>query len=234
MYRCVIIEDEPLAAELLREYLQDVPDFELVAHCRDVMSATAILRTEKVDVLFVDVHLPRIKGIDFIRTIQNQYHIILTTAYDNYAVEGFNLNVIDYLLKPIEFSRFLQALQKVKAGSTQDSGQLPIEKPYRYFNVDRKQVRVNIEDILFIESLKEYIRIHTKVTRLITKMAIGVAEQELLSYQFLRVHKSYLINLDQVTAYNTSLVEIQAHEIPIGRSYKEEVLQKLNNSHKNK
>lgn len=228
MYRCLIIEDEPLAAELMQEYLKEIPDFELVAHCRDVMAASTILRNEKVDVLFVDIHLPRIKGIDFIRTIQNQYQIILTTAYDQYAVEGYNLNVTDYLLKPIEFNRFLQALQKVKKNAeTSTVLESAAKQSFQYFNVDKKQVKVFVDDILFIESLKEYIRIHIKDTRLVTKIPIGEAEALFQAQQFLRVHKSYVINPEKITAFNASAIEIGQHVIPIGRSYKELVQQRL-------
>ena len=114
MFNCLVIEDEPLAAEILRDYIAEVLDLHLIAVCRDVMTASGFLRSHPIDVLFVDIHLPKIKGIDFIKTIQNQYQVILTTAYDQYAIEGYNLNVVDYLLKPIEFSRFLQAIQKIK------------------------------------------------------------------------------------------------------------------------
>lgn len=228
MYRCLIIEDEPLAAEVLSDYLREVPDFELVAHCRDVMSASSVLRNENIDVLFVDIHLPKIKGIDFIRSIQNQYQVILTTAYDQYAVEGFNLNVVDYLLKPIEFSRFLQALQKVKKNNGADvSVQESMEPAYQYFNVDKKQVKVMVADIIFIESLKEYIRIHTTTSRLVTKMQISDAELLFTPHGFIRVHKSYIINLQKVTAYTASEIEISGQTIPIGRSYKELVMGRL-------
>lgn len=228
MFRCVIVEDEPLAAELLADYLKDVSDFELVAHCRDVMSATTVLRNEHVDVLFVDIHLPKIKGIDFVRSIQNQYQVILTTAYDHYAVEGFNLNVVDYLLKPIAFNRFLQALQKVKKNMSPSSVVAdPPEPSFQYFNVDKKQVKVRMQDVLFVESMKEYIRIHTAQGRLVTKMQISDAEMLFAPHDFIRVHKSYIINLPKVTAYGAAVIDIEGHSIPIGRSYKELVMQRL-------
>jgi len=228
MYKCVIIEDEPLAAELLADYLKEVPDFELLAHCRDVMSASTVLRNASVDVLFVDIHLPKIKGIDFVRGIQNQYQVILTTAYDKYAVEGFNLNVVDYLLKPIEFNRFLQALQKVKKNfAPAETLPEPTEPAYQYFQVDKKQVKVVLSEILFIESLKEYIRIHTTQGRLVTKMPIGEAELLFASHDYLRVHKSYMINLQKVRAYSAAAFDVEGHSIPIGRSYKERVMQRM-------
>lgn len=228
MYKCVIIEDEPLAAELLSDYIKEVPDFVLVAHCRDVMSASTVLRNEEVDVLFVDIHLPKIKGIDFVRGIQNQYQVILTTAYDQYAVEGFNLNVVDYLLKPIAFDRFLQALQKVKKNTAMTEPPLEsVEAAYQYFQVDKKQVRVVLAEVLFIESLKEYIRIHMTQGRLVTKMPIGEAESLFAAHDFLRVHKSYLVNLQKVNAFSAATIEIGGHTIPIGRSYKERVMERI-------
>lgn len=228
MYKCVIIEDEPLAAELLADYLKEVPDFELVAHCRDVMSASSVLRNESVDVLFVDIHLPKIKGIDFVRSIQNQYQVILTTAYDHYAVEGFNLNVVDYLLKPIEFTRFLQALQKVKKQViTTDRGPVPTEPAWQYFNVDKKQVKVVMDEVIYIESLKEYIRIHTIHGRLVTKVPIGEMELSITSRDLIRVHKSYIVNLQKVRAFSATAIEVEGRSIPIGRSYKERVMARL-------
>ena len=228
MYNCLIIEDEPLAAEILRDYIGEVSDLHLVAVCRDVMSASEYLRNQKIDVLFVDIHLPKVKGIDFIRTIQNQYQVILTTAYNQYAVEGYDLNVVDYLLKPIEFSRFLQAIQKLKKNQPIVSIESSTQKDaFHFFNVDKKQVKVFIKDILYIESLKDYVKIHTAKNYLVTKLQIGELESLLASANFLRIHKSYVINVDKVSAYSATHVEIDGHEIPVGRSYKELVIKQL-------
>jgi len=224
MYNCLVIEDEPLAAEILQDYIKEVPDFKLVAICRDVMTASEYLRSHTIHVLFVDIHLPKIKGTDFVKTIQNQYQVILTTAYDHYALEGYNLNVVDYLLKPIEFTRFLQAIQKINrnAPAPPEPVELtPRKDSYHYFNVDKRQVKVNLEDILFIESLKEYVKIHTPEKYLVTKLQIGEFESLLAAPYFLRIHKSYIINLDKVTAYSANQIEIGSHQLPIGRTYKE-------------
>lgn len=230
MYNCLIIEDEPLAAEMLKEYIAEVSGFNLVAMCRDVMSATAYMRNQKIDVLFVDIHLPKINGIDFIKTIQNQYQVIVTTAYQQYAIEGFDLNVVDYLLKPIEFSRFLQAIQKITKNQTAPGAGAEIslkKESFQFFNVDKRQVKVYTNDILYVESLKEYVKIHTAKNYLITKLQIGEFETIVSSPHLLRVHKSYIVNLDKVTAYTANLIEIDTHKIPIGRTYKELVTQHL-------
>jgi DNA-binding LytR/AlgR family response regulator len=228
MYNCLIIEDEPLAAEVLKDYIGEVADLHLVAMCRDVMSATEYLRSQKIDVLFVDIHLPKVKGIDFVRTIQNQYQVILTTAYNQYAIEGYDLNVVDYLLKPIEFSRFLQAIQKLKSSQPVTVAESATQKdPYHFFNVDKKQVKVFLKDILYIESLKDYVKIHTTKNYLVTKLQIGELESLLTSANLLRIHKSFVINLDKVSAFGATHIEIDGHEIPIGRSYKELVMKQL-------
>lgn len=230
MFNCLVIEDEPLAAEILRDYIAEVLDLHLIAVCRDVMTASGFLRSHPIDVLFVDIHLPKIKGIDFIKTIQNQYQVILTTAYDQYAIEGYNLNVVDYLLKPIEFSRFLQAIQKIKKNETIAAEQADVSTrkgAFHFFNVDKRQVKVYLEDILYIESLKEYVKIHTTQQKLVTKIQIGEFESLLPSPNLIRVHKSFMINLDKVTAYSANAVEIGDHEIPIGRTYKELITKHL-------
>ncbi len=227
MYNCLVIEDEPLAAEILRDYIAEVSDLHLIAVCRDVMTASGYLRSHKIDVLFVDIHLPKIKGIDFVKTIQNQYHVILTTAYDQYAIEGYNLNVVDYLLKPIEFSRFLQAIQKIKKNDPTTVEHIDVstrKDSFHFFNVDKRQVKVYLDDILYIESLKEYVKIHTPQQYLVTKLQIGEFESLLSSSNLLRVHKSFIINLEKVTAYSANAIEIGDHEIPIGRTYKELIM----------
>ena len=230
MYNCLIIEDEPLAAEILGDYVREVSDLHLVAVCRDVMTASGYLRSHAIDVLFVDVHLPKINGIEFIKTIQNQYQVILTTAYDQYAIEAYNLNVVDYLLKPIEFSRFLQAIQKIKKNKPvvpESPGEAPSQGDYHFFNVDKRQVKVYLDDILFIESLKDYVKIHTANHHLVTKLQIGELESLLSSKPMLRVHKSYIINVNKITAYSANSIEIGQHQIPIGRTYKELIMQHL-------
>ena len=228
MYNCLIIEDEPLAAEILRDYIKEVSDFHLVAVCRDAMSATEYLRSHTIHVLFVDIHLPKVKGIDFVRTIQNQYQVILTTAYNQYAIEGYDLNVVDYLLKPIEFNRFLQAIQKINRNQPLALVEASTRKdPYHFFNVDKKQVKVFINDILYIESLKDYVKIHTVKNYIVTRLQIGELESLLVSSNLFRIHKSFVINLDKVSAYSASHIEIDGHEIPVGRSYKELVMKQL-------
>jgi DNA-binding LytR/AlgR family response regulator len=230
MYNCLIIEDEPLASGILQDYIGEMADLHLVAACRDAMSASEYLRNHKLDVLFVDIHLPKINGLEFIKTIQNQYQVILTTAYHQYAMDGYDLNVVDYLVKPIEFSRFLQAIHKLRKDNPEGSSiveNLTDKSGFHYYNVDKRQVRIFDDDILFAESLKEYLRIYTAHHSIVTKLQIGELESMLNMPKLVRVHKSYIVNLDKVTAYSANAIEIDAHQIPIGRTYKEMLMKYL-------
>jgi len=230
MLNCLIIEDEPLAAEILQDYIEEVPNLKLVSICRDVISASELMRINEIDVLFVDVHLPKINGIDFIKTIQNRYQVILTTAYHQYAMDGYDLNVVDYLLKPIDFTRFLQAINKLQAneGKSQNQVLTPLTNDsFHFFNVDKRQVKVFHRDILYIESLKEYVRIHSLEISIMTKVPIGEIETLLGSNDFIRIHKSYVVNLEKITAFSANEIEIGMAKLPIGRTYKEVVQKKL-------
>jgi DNA-binding LytR/AlgR family response regulator len=200
---CLILEDEPLAVNVLKEYIADVPGWEVKAVCTNAMEALQALRTEKIAVLFVDINLPKVSGLDFIKTLKGKYHIILTTAYHEFAIEGFNLNVVDYLLKPIEFSRFLQAIHKIPEHSSHSQSMarnhLP-EREFIFFNVDRKQVKVFFDEILYVESLKDYVKIHLADKHIVTKFQIGQLEAVLEKEIFLRVHKSFIINIHKISA----------------------------------
>ncbi len=219
---CLIVEDEPLAAEVVKHYISQVPGLELKGMCEDVLSASEKLRSEKIDVIFLDIYLPKINGLDFLKTLQGNYKVILTTAYHEYALDGFDLNVVDYLLKPIEFSRFVQAVNKVYALLPSEKvSDVSEERPHTFFYADKKRVKVFFEDILYIESLKDYIRVHTASQKLVTKMQIGEADDLLRSKRFVRIHKSFIINLDKISSYSGTEVEIGTIKLPIGRVYKE-------------
>lgn len=227
---CLIVEDESLAADVISDYISQVPGLKLKGICENVFAAMEKLRCEKIDLIFLDINLPKINGIDFIKTIPDKYDIVLTTAYHHYAIEGFNLNVIDYLLKPIEFSRFLQAVNKVFDKNKKVSSEVHTEvrqRVYHFFNVDKKQVKVFVDDILYIESLKDYVRIHTRKRQLVTKFQIGEIEKILPQENFIRIHKSYIVNSNMITSFNAQEIEIDDISLPLGRSYKEMVERKL-------
>lgn len=234
-YRCIIVEDEPLAAEILADYVRQIPFLSLEKICPDALFAIEYLQQEPVDLIFLDIHLPRLKGLDFIKTLQQPPAIIVTTAYHEYAVQGYELNVLDYLLKPIEFSRFLQAVNKLRQGQTRipvPTAVVPAipERPFLYFNVSKKKVRVFLDEILYIESIKEYIRIVTPRQSILTRFQLGQVEEMLTRNNFLRVHRSFIVSRDKIDAFTATDVEINKHLIPIGRSYKEVVLAILDSS----
>ncbi len=227
---CLIVEDESLAADVISDYISQVPGLKLKGVCENVFVAMEILRSEKIDLIFLDINLPKINGIDFIKTLCDKYDIVLTTAYHHYAIDGFNLNVIDYLLKPIEFNRFLQAANKVFDKHKNVSSEVHSEirqRVYHFFNVDKKQVKVFVDDILYIESLKDYVRIHTRARKFITKFQIGEMEKILIQENFIRIHKSYIVNSNMISSYNAQEIEIDDISLPLGRSYKEMVERKL-------
>ena len=224
-YNCLIVEDEPLAAEVLQDYVSQVPFLTLGGVCGDAIYAMEKLQREKIDLIFLDIHLPKLKGLDFIKTLRNPPHIIIVSAYHEYALQGYEYNVIDYLLKPVEFSRFLMAVNKMRQTPTTTSAiQLTseaAERPYIFFNVGKKRVKIFLDEILYIESLKEYVRIFTKAKSILTKFQLGQIESLLARNNFIRVHRSFIVAKDKIDAFTASDLEINGKQIPVGRSYKE-------------
>lgn len=223
---CLILEDEPLAQNILKEYIADIPGLNLKSICDNAYDAVGVLSKEEMDILFVDINLPKFNGIDFIKSLQKKYSIILTTAHHEFAVEAFNLNAIDYLLKPIEFVRFLQAVNKILESPRVQAELLnPVgqERKYQFFNVDKKQVKVYLDEILYIESLKDYVKLHLMNRSFVTKFQIGAIEEMLNGDHFIRVHKSFIINKNAITSVSAGEVEILSTKIPIGRVYKQAI-----------
>ena len=228
-YDCIIVEDEALAAEILQDYIKQIPFLTLRHICSDAIIALEVLQKEKIDLIFLDIHLPKLKGLDFIKSLKNPPPIILTTAYHEFALQGYEYNVLDYLLKPIEFSRFVMAVNKLKQPIEAKSRQMPpIEKERKsiFFNVSKKKVKVYLDEILYVESLKEYIRIVTASNSILTKYQLGEIEEILTKNNFLRIHRSFIVSIDKIDAYTATDVEINNKQIPIGRSYKD-ILQSI-------
>ncbi|NRB51224.1 MAG: response regulator transcription factor [Saprospiraceae bacterium] len=224
--RCLIVEDEPLAAEVLADYIGEVPHLELVSICEDAIYASSFLKQNAIDLLFLDIHLPKLKGLDFLKMLSHPPQVILTTAYHQYALEAFEYDVLDYLLKPIEFERFLQAVHKVKMEKTEggySNSEVSAEEEFRFFRVNKKNVKVLLKDIVYVESLKEYVRICTEDRSIVTKFQIGELQTTLAIPNLLRIHRSYLVAKNKISAYSATEVEIQGKTIPIGRTYREEV-----------
>lgn len=221
---CLIVEDEPLAAKIIEDYVSLLPGLKLKGICGDVISAGEKLRAEKIDIIFLDINLPKINGLEFAKSINNKYSIIITTAYHQYALEGFNLNVTDYLLKPIEFSRFVQAINKVYAQNSpkENIGNKEInERKFYFFIADKKRHKIFFDEILYVESLKDYVKVHTGEKSIVTKFQIGEMEELLKGQNFFRIHKSFIVNLNHLTAFNANEIEIGKINLPIGRTYAE-------------
>lgn len=229
---CLIIEDEHLAADVLKDYIAQLPGLRLKSVCGDIFSANELLRAERIDLIFLDINLPKVNGLDFMKTLGSRYHVVLTTAYHEYAIDGFNLNAVDYLLKPIEFSRFLQAINKVyeKEGSPAEKSTVAATTTsgrFYFFNTDKKKVKVFADDICYIESMKDYVSIHLKDRKIVTKFQISELDKLFDEQQFIRIHRSFIINSAKVTAYSATEVELGAISLPLGRTYKEMVERKL-------
>lgn len=232
-FNCLIIEDEPLAAEILQDYIAQIPFLECKAVCRDAIYAMRVLQNEKIDVLFLDIHLPKIKGLDFLKTLKNPPQAIVTTAYRKYALDGYELNIVDYLLKPISFNRFLAAVNKLRknvngeASLTPPASKSTVERGSLFINVNKKKIKIFLDEILYIESRREYISIVTNEKSVLAKFQLSEMEGHLDSGKFLRIHRSFIVAKEKVSAFNAVEVEINNQRLPIGRSYKGTVLKAL-------
>jgi DNA-binding LytR/AlgR family response regulator len=220
---CIIIEDEPLAAKVLSDYTHQVPFLDLQETFKDAILATDWLRNNNTDLIFLDIHLPKLKGMAFLKTLANPPAVIVTTAYHQYAVEGFNLNVTDYLLKPFEFERFLVAVNKVKTAQSekQTSTESGEAKDYLFLNVQKKKVKILFSEIIYIESQREYIKIVTTKKEYVSKMSTHEMEDLLPVNLFKRIHRSFIISISKIESYTAEEVEVNGTSIPIGRDYRD-------------
>ncbi|MCE7990840.1 MAG: response regulator transcription factor [Roseivirga sp.] len=230
IYKCLIVDDEELARELIETHLSQLDNFETVASCASAMEAHKVLQAETIDLLFLDIEMPVLKGTDFFKNLINKPKVIFTTAYREYAVEGFELHAVDYLLKPIVFVRFFKAIEKFIESV---KPQLPAgveastEPAHLYVQSNKKRIKVLFDHIYHVESIKDYIKIHLEnATVLMVKHGITAFEKK-LDGRFLRVHRSYIVNRQKITAYTKQDVEIENVEIPIGDFYRKDVLAEL-------
>jgi DNA-binding LytR/AlgR family response regulator len=233
---CVVADDEQLARGIIEDYIQKVDRLHLLASCSNGAAVYNILKNQPVDLLFLDIQMPQLTGIELLRTLNQPPPVVLTTAYREFALEGYELNVIDYLLKPISFDRFLKAVDKfesIRNPGTITPGNSPADdidkdrQTFIYIKSDKKMIRILLKDILYVEGLKDYVKIQTTDKAVITYQTLGSFEQRLPANRFLRVHRSYIISLDHITAYSQTLIEIGKAGIPIGSSYSKEVLTRL-------
>jgi two-component system, LytTR family, response regulator len=219
--KCIIVEDEPLAVKVLSDYISQVPFLELAGTFKDAILATEYLRDHSVDLIFLDIHLPKLKGMAFLKTLAHPPAVIITTAYHQYAVEGFDLNVTDYLLKPFEFERFLVAVNKVKTMQKQTTGETAEIKDYLFLNVQKKKVKILFSEIVYIESQREYIKIVTTKNEYISKMSTHEIEALLPANLFKRIHRSFIVSVGKIESYTAEMMEVNGVSIPIGRDYRD-------------
>jgi DNA-binding LytR/AlgR family response regulator len=233
--KAIIVDDEPHAVEIIETYLKSFQDVDLVAKCGNGIDAFRVLQQNKVDLAFLDVKMPGLNGTDLVKTLKNPPRVIFTTAYQDYAVEGFELNAIDYLVKPIPFDRFLKAMDKVYYffGLTNQAATVVSRTPvkdspdYIYLKVDRKMVKVDVAEILWIESYGDYVKVALPEKVLVSKQKISILEELLPDDAFLRIHRSFMVNIAKIDSYNAMVVEIAGKDIPIGRNYKNDSVRKL-------
>ena len=229
-YKSLIIDDEPIAIKVIEEHLEKFENIECIKGFTKAIDAIEILNKEKVDLLFLDINMPGISGVEFLKSLSNPPKVIFTTAYRNFAVDAFELNALDYIVKPISFERFLKAINKFlsQVQANQDTGNVEIqEKDYIVLKADKKNYKMRFADILFIESLDNYIKVHTGDLSIICYESLSGIEKELPGKTFIRIHRSYIINLTKVDVFTSSYVEIGERKFTIGRNYKDEALKRL-------
>ncbi len=231
---CQIVDDEPLAINVIKKFLEQFQNTEVVSSCENAMDAFAYISENPVDLLFLDINLPTLNGLDFLKSLKEPPLVIITSAYRDYAVEGFELNVLDYLVKPISFQRFLKAMDKANTVIREKHAiNQPLitspegSKSFIFLKVDKKMVKVYLDEILYIESLKDYVRIRTVYEDLVTHHNLNSMAKILPSDSFIRIHKSYTISVDKVKSIEGNCVGIASKLIPIGRNFRKQVKEHL-------
>ena len=233
--RCLIVDDEPLARDVIRRYIEMLPSLTIAGECGNAIEAMSFLQQQQVDLLFLDIHMPQLKGIELLKILSNPPKVILTTAHAEYALEGYDLDIVDYLLKPIQFDRFLKAVSKTYQSARPAMGTIaPVipeegrKEPYIYLRADRKMVKVFLSDILYIESMKDYVKVvTTQQGTIITKQSITAMEAMLPEQTFIRTHRSFIASVDKIKSFTPELIEIEKAEIPIGKLYRSQVIKML-------
>jgi two-component system, LytTR family, response regulator len=227
-YKCLVVEDEPLAQNVLKKYIEDLPSLELAAICDNALDAQQVLAAQPVSLLFLDINLPRLSGISFLKTLSHAPLVIFTTAYAEFAVEGFDLDAVDYLVKPFSFERFLKAInkamEKLQRPAPVNSALIPASI---FIRADKKVYQVNLDDILYLESLDDYVKVVTTQSSYMVNDTLKSLLEELPATQFIRVHKSYAIAKNKIVFFEGNYVKIGSTDIPIGAFYREDIFNRL-------
>jgi len=228
MLSCITIDDEPIARKGLKEYIHDVEFLHLEGEFDNAMKAMDILASQKIDLIFLDIQMPKITGLEFLKSLSNPPLVIFTTAYPQYAVDGFELNAVDYLLKPFSFERFWKSVLKAKLIVESNKQLIPTSgEDYFFIKSDNRLVKIFFRDILFVEALQNYVAIHTKEKKHITYLTFKSVEEHLPADQFLKIHKSYIISFSKIDSIEGNEVKIGAHSLPISRTSRDEIMEKL-------
>ncbi len=226
--KCIIIDDEPLAQEVIERYLENIRELELIRKCSNAMEAFEVLHTEQIDLMFLDISMPVISGIDFLRSLRKAPEVIITTAYPDFALQGFELDVVDYLVKPISLERFMKAVNKAIDRTKVSPQQLFEPKPsrvdYMFVKSDQKLIKIKFSDIDYIEGMKDYVKIFTGEKMIVTLHTMKYFEGSLPSNEFIRIHKSYIVNLDAIKTLSGNELEVRKSRLPIGSSFKENLM----------
>ncbi|WP_372752772.1 LytR/AlgR family response regulator transcription factor [Labilibaculum sp.] len=228
--KCLIVDDEPLAQRVLEKYISELPGLELKGKCSDAIEAMELLQEQDVDLIFLDINMPRLSGINFLKTYKNPPMVVITTAYTEYALESYELNVLDYLKKPFSFERFLQAVQKAE-----DRGKGPAEllelgkeeRDYIFVKANKKTININLDSILYVEALGDYVKIFTNDGHVVTYQSLKGIERLLPSQKFYRIHKSYIVSLSKIKSIEGNMVHLEKGTIPIGNNYKQSFFQRI-------
>jgi len=226
-YSCIIVDDEPLAIEVIKTHLIKTGLFNIIAECSNANEAFQVIKMNEVDLMFLDIQMPGLKGTDFLKCLNNPPKVILTTAFREYAIEGFDLNVVDYLLKPIAFERFVKAVDKFLdiVAKTHDS---QTDNQYIYLNINKKIHKINVSEIIYAESIKDYVTIHTLTEKIVAKHTLSSLGDMLPDCEFVRVHRSFIVSIPKIKGFNSQFIDMGGIELPIGPNYQTNVFEKLN------
>ncbi len=231
MMKCIIIDDEKLALDLLQNNISRIPYLDLVKRCKNAFEAITFLSENQVDLIFLDIQMPGISGLEFLHSLKDRPMAIIVSAYDNYAIEGFNLDVTDYLIKPVSFERFLKACNKcfeLFQYKNSNAGPAETERKYFFVNVEYRQVKINFDKILFIEAMRDYVRIHMHEQKpVITHVSMKAIEERLSRQHFARVHKSYIVNISRITSIKRGSIMVGSNDVPLSENYKDALNKKL-------
>ncbi|NQY05353.1 MAG: response regulator transcription factor [Flavobacteriaceae bacterium] len=231
LYHCIIVDDEPTAREILMNYIEKIDSLKLIAECKNAIEAFTVLNSEPVDLIFLDINMPEITGLSFAKSLKKNQKVIFTTAYREYAVDGFDLQAVDYILKPISLERFVQAINKFLGLQIplQNDQEVPSDdtSDFIFVRSDRKMVKIDFNSIHYIESLNDYIKIYTETGTIVTRETISNIEAKLPANKFLRIHRSYIVSLQNIVSYTNEFVEVTNKALPISRSYRKQVIDYL-------